>query len=123
MARTTIVPQRLATRAGQQITFQPFDTVNGHQYRNTGVEVVLVRLDSGSSVALDVISVADTFGRTGDVVPTVTGVGVLAGGFMPSTLFALGPFTPTQIWGDGSSQNQINESAVVGSGGIAVITI
>ncbi len=116
MARTVLTVQRLAAKAGQAITFSPPDAVNGHQYRNTGVEVVLVKLDSGSAITIGVPSVADPFGRTETI-------SVVVAGANGTRVHALGPYTPQQNWGDGASQGQLDVSGVSGSSGLAVITI
>lgn len=116
MARSVLSVQRLSNKNGQAITFSPPDSVNGHQYRNTGVEVVLVKLDSGSAITIGVPSTPDPFGRTETIsvaVPAANGTRV----------HALGPYTPPQIWGDGAALGFVDVSGVGGSSGIAVITI
>lgn len=116
MARSTLTVQRLADKNGQAITFSPPDAVNGHQFRNTGVEVVLVKLDSGSSIVLGVPSVPDPFGRS----ETISVAVAAANG---TRVHALGPYSPAQIWGDGASQGFVDPSGVSGSSGVAVVII
>jgi hypothetical protein len=116
MARTVLTVQRLSNRAGQAITFSPMDTINGFQYRNTGVEVVLVKLDSGSAVTVGVGAAVDPFNRT----ETVSVAIAAANG---TRVQSLGPYTPQQNWGDGSSQGFLDVSGVSGTSGIAVISI
>jgi hypothetical protein len=116
MARTVLTVQRLTARAGQAITFAAPDSTNSHQYRNSGVEVVLVKVDSGAAITVGVPSVADPFGRT----ETVSVAIAAANG---TRVHALGPYTPQQNWGDGASQNYLDISGMSGSSGIAVITI
>jgi len=116
MARTTLTVQRLANKNGQAINFSPPDSVNGHQFRNTGVEVVLVKLDSGSAIVVTVPSVPDPFGRSEAIAVNVAA----ANG---TRVQALGPYSPAQIWGDGFSQGFLDLSGVSGSSGVAVVTI
>lgn len=70
------------------ISFTMGDDVNDHDFVNTGKELLYVQNDGAGTVLVTVSSVADPFGRTGDVaftVPASTGRGV-AGPFVP-TLF------------------------------------
>lgn len=70
------------------VTFTTGDDVNDHDFTNTGNEILWVQNDGAGTVLVTVVSVADPFGRTGDVAFTVaatTGRGI-AGPFVP-TLF------------------------------------
>lgn len=114
MARTTITAQRLTTKGGQALAFQDLDTANLMQVRNSGSEVVVVQTGTGASVTIAIPSVADPYGRTGDISAIVVPA---------NRVQAFGPFTPPGIWGDGASLLYINPSALSGSAGIAVIAI
>ncbi len=70
------------------ITFTTGDDVNDHDFFNTGNEILWVQNDGAGNVQVTVSSVVDPYGRTGDVVFSVTattGRGC-AGPFVP-TLF------------------------------------
>lgn len=108
-ARTEIAVQRLQAQAGQDITFQALDTVNGMQCQNLGIEVALVNVVSGSAT-ITIPSVADPFDRTGDLVTVVTG---------PITK-AFGPYPVPTIWGDGARKLFIDGT---GTATIAVIEV
>lgn len=114
MPRTTITVQRLTAKTGQAVTFQNADAVNLMAARNTGAEVVLVQTGTGQSVTMTFPSVADPYGRTGDVGPVVVGANLVQ---------AFGPFAPPSIWGDGVSQLYANPSALSGTPGVAVVAI
>jgi hypothetical protein len=118
MARLTLATQRLNNKSGAQVSLSDpqGDGTGQFQYRNTGVEVVLIRAGSGTAMVLTVPSVADTFGRTGDVTFSI-------GAAVGERIFQLGPFTPPQIWGDGASLGQFNVSGINGTSGIAVIAV
>jgi len=74
---------------------------------------------TGSSVILAFRSVADAYGRTGDVIVLQTTPG--GGGWLSHEV--LRAVQPTTIWGDGASQNFIDASALAGTASVAVISI
>ncbi len=114
MARTVLTPQNLGTKGGQSVLWADLDAGNLMQYQNTGREVFLVRVGTGGAATITVPSVADPYGRTGDIGPVIiTG---------PETK-AFGPFSPPTIWGNGAAQLFINPSALAGSTSVAVISI
>ncbi len=118
MARTVLTVQPLNAQTGITPAWTPVDTVNGMQYRNTGVQVVACVTGTGSSVILAFRSTADAYGRTGDVIVLQQ----TPAGVVPLTKF-YGPFNPTTIWGDGASQNFIDASALAGTASVVVISI
>ncbi len=70
------------------LSFTAGDDVNEHDFTNTGNEILWVQNDGAGTVLVTVVSVADPFGRLGNIVFTVaatTGRGC-AGLFIP-TLF------------------------------------
>lgn len=67
------------------VSFTTGDDVNDHDFENTGDEILWVQNDGAGTVQVTVSSVADPYGRLGDVVFTVaatTGRGC-AGPFVP----------------------------------------
>jgi len=112
-ARTVLTTQPLNSQAGITLPFIPVDVANGHQVRNSGVQVVVCITGGASSVNLKFASVADAFGRTADL--------VVAQGASLTRYY--GPFAPSNIWGDGASQLFIDPSALSGTASIAVISI
>ncbi len=86
------------------------DDSNEHKLFNRGGRVVLlVRTESTSGVSLTFVSVADPYGRTGDLGPTAVGA---------SKLFAFGPFTPllfNQSSGADLDYIYINAASITGT--------
>jgi hypothetical protein len=113
MARTVLTSQRLQAIGGQEVTFQAFDSANGHQVKNVGIQVVLVKLATGETLTVTIPSVADPYNRVGDQSK------VLAG----PTVEAFGPYVVPTIWGDGAAQLFIDGTGASGSPVIAVIEV
>lgn len=109
VVRTTIAVQRFQALHGQTVTYVAFDTVNGMQATNLGIQVALVKA-GGGGMTVTIPSVADAFDRIGDIVTSIP-----AGAEM-----AFGPFTVPVNWGDGARQLFLDAT---GSGTIAVIEV
>lgn len=113
MARTTLTAQKLQTLAGQDITFQAIDSVNGNQVRNTGIQVVLVKTPAGGAVTVSFPTQPDPFNRNSPVPSGAQGA---------DRVTAYGPFTVPAIWGDAATLLFIDYSGITGSAQVAVIT-
>lgn len=92
MPRTSIATQTLSFQSGAAITLSAADSANGMLFSNDGETLLVVRNASASSITVTVVSVADLYGRTGDISATVA-----AGAFWIS-----GPLEPS-IWNQTSS--------------------
>lgn len=115
MGRTVLTSQRLQSVDGQTLTFTGFDSVNGMQVKNVGIQVVLVKCTSSpDAINVKIPSVADPFNRLGDVLKSVSNT---------DGIVAFGPFTVPTIWGDGASQLFIDGTGSTGSPLIAVIEV
>lgn len=91
MARQTLTkataPGAYAT-AGAAITMTAADTVNKEQFVSTGKELVIAQNTGGSPYTVTINSVADEYGRTGDVTAYSVAAGAIA---------VFGPF-PVHGW-------------------------
>ena len=83
----------------------------GHEFTNTGKEIILFRVGSPGAGSLSIISKADQFGRVGDIGPISV---------PPGTLRQFGPYIPLTIWGDGTKLFA-DPSGLSGSVSIAVV--
>lgn len=87
MARVSLTVQDIPANGGtlDDITFTAADATNDHSFENDGRCLVLVKNDDASSHTVDVISVADEHGRTGDRTITA-GAGdiCISGPFLPA---------------------------------------
>jgi hypothetical protein len=110
VVRTTIPVQRFQALEGQSVTYMAFDTINGMQCQNLGIQVALVRA-GGGGMTVTIPSVADAFDRVGDIVTSIP-----AGEEM-----AFGPFTVPVNWGDGARQLFLDATGTGGT--IAVIEV
>lgn len=70
MARTNIPLQALPAIGGAAITWTAADQANGMYFVNDGDSILMVRNTDASPHATTVSSVADVYGRTGDLVAT-----------------------------------------------------
>jgi 3-oxoacyl-ACP reductase-like protein len=89
MARTAITVQEIGAHGGkvEDITWTSADETNNHEFVNTGRELVLVKNGSEGSLDVTVDSVADEYGREGDVtISTGASEESIAGPF-PTHLF------------------------------------
>ena len=81
MARTTIAVTELPgpyAVSATSVTWTNADTTNGMQFQATGREVLLVRnTNTTASQSFTVVSVPDSFGRTGDLVHSVPASGLV----------------------------------------------
>jgi len=114
MARTTITAQKLQTLAGQTVTFQAADAVNGMQVTNTGIQVLLVKTAAGEAVTVSFPTQPDPFNRTAPVPLSAQAA---------SLERAYGPFTTPSIWGDAATLLFMDFSGITGTPQVAVITI
>jgi len=71
MARTAIPVQTIVKNTGAAISFMAADAVNNMEFVNDGNTELLVNNGGGSACTVTVHSVADPFGRTGDLTPSV----------------------------------------------------
>lgn len=113
MARTVLTSQRLQTIGGQDLTFATFDKTNGHEVKNVGIQVVLVKLEAAASITIQIPSVADPFSRVGDISKALVG----------PIEEAFGPFVTPTIWGDGASKLFIDSVSGTGTIQVAVIEV
>lgn len=111
--RTVITPQNLSAMAGQAITFQSIDTVNGMQVKNTGSQVILIRTAAGETITVNFPSQVDAFNRLGDLGGSQSGL----------ALKSYGPFLPEVNWGDAAAQLYIDASGSSGNPQVAVVTV
>jgi hypothetical protein len=112
--RTVITPQNLSLFAGQAITTQGADQVNGMQVKNTGIQVVLIKTGAADSINVTFASQPDAFNRKNDIGP----IAVAA-----NSLVAFGPFIPPVNFGDGAAQLFLDFTGSSGNPQVAVITI
>lgn len=91
MARQTLTkstaPGSYAT-AGVAVTMTAADTVNKEQFVSTGKELVIAHNTGGSPYTVTITSVADEYGRSGDITAYSVAAGAIA---------AFGPF-PVHGW-------------------------
>lgn len=71
MARTQITVQALPINGAAAVTFVSADAANGMFFVNDGDTQVMVRNTDASTHTVTIDSVADSAGRTGDIVTTV----------------------------------------------------
>jgi hypothetical protein len=88
MARTDIPVQQMANFAAgdDDVAATSGDAANDHSFTNTGRELLIMRCSDASQKTASIISVADEYGRTGDVTitcPASTGLSI-KGPFPPS---------------------------------------
>src|SRR5258707_1252982 len=117
MPRTVLTTQPLNAQQGLALQYTPVDTVSGMQWRNTGTQIVACVTGTNSSAILKFGSVADAYGRTGDVI-VLQSTPVAGPGFLTRYY---GPFNPATIWGDGASLGFLDVSALAGTASVAVI--
>jgi hypothetical protein len=118
MARGTLTIQTLGATTGQlpptPVEIQWSDaSALGHEFVNTGREMVMFRVGSGGTGSLTIVSKADVFGRLGDVGPVAVA---------PSTEQVFGPYTVLANWGDGTKLFA-DPTNLSGSASIAVIKV
>ncbi len=104
MPRTNIAISTIPAGAAPHvaITEADADSSNGNEFVNSGVERLLVRNASGSSVNITIASVADpATGRTGDITNQAVANGVTR---------AFGPF-PVQLWNQSTGVVNVTASA------------
>ena len=87
MARTAIAVQEIAYLGSGAINFSAADATNGMMFPNDGRTVLLVKNDGTSAITATVVSVADEYGRTGDIAPTVAAGEIRIIGPLRSGLF------------------------------------
>lgn len=71
MPRTAIAIQEIPFLGSGAISFAAADAVNGMLFPNDGKTVLLVKNGGASAITLTVVSVADEYGRSGDIAPPV----------------------------------------------------
>lgn len=99
MARTLIPAQSVAQNAGLPIVWTAVDQANGMFFINDGETVIMARNTDASPHAVTIDSVADQFGRVGDIVMTpVAESGVLDGIAVSSRL-------PTHLFNQAGTNN------------------
>jgi hypothetical protein len=100
MPRTALTVQDLGLNGQLNATMTAVDAANGMSFLNDGQTVLAVKNADASSKTVTVRSVADEWGRTGDVACIVSagGVGIL------------GPFTPA-IFNQGDGTCNVDFSA------------
>lgn len=69
------------------ITFTTADAGNDHDFDNSGNDFLWIQNDGGGAVQVTVVSVADPFGRTGDIVMSVGAAARGVAGPFPQPLF------------------------------------
>lgn len=86
MARTLIAATTVPANGGEAaITWTNADAVNGMYFANDGKTVLLIKNGDVATHTATVTSVADPFGRTGDVaMATIAGATNAAGPFPPN---------------------------------------
>jgi hypothetical protein len=87
MARTAITPQIIVRDQNAAVTFVAADAVNGMTFVNDGNTELLVNNGGGSPCTVTVHSVADPFGRTGDLTPAVAAAALEAFPVLDPVLF------------------------------------
>lgn len=106
----TAIPVDVIPRNGAAVvpTGVDADATNSHEVENNGQVIVLLEQHGAATPTVDLISVKDEYGRTGDVQVTVPAVS----GVVPGKM-AAGPFLPS-IWNQGSgSKMHIDVSGTV----------
>lgn len=117
MARLVTPVQVVGTAVGQnpptpvEVTYHDASAL-GHEWSNTGKEIILFRVGSPGGGSLKIVSATDQFGRVGDVGPLSVA---------PGTTKQFGPYTPVTIWGDASSKGYADPSGLSGSVSIAIL--
>ncbi len=69
------------------VSFTAGDAGNDHDFDNSGNDFLWVQNDGGGAVQVTIVSVADPFGRTGDIVMSVAAAGRGVAGPFPGPLF------------------------------------
>lgn len=92
MPRTSIATQTLTYQSGATITFSAADSANNMLFSNDGETLLVVKNGGASSITVTVVSVADLYGRTGDISASVAA----------GATWISGPLEPS-IWNQTSS--------------------
>ena len=87
MARTQIPVQTITKNTAAAAAFMDADGSNGMYFVNDGKTELLVQNGGGSSCTVTVHSVADPYGRTGDLTPAVAAGALLSVPEMDAILF------------------------------------
>jgi hypothetical protein len=110
MARTAITVQNIAADVAKNpVAWTAADQANGMQVAIDGFTLLLFQNSDASAHVATVVSVADIFGRTGDLainVPAITGA-------VPGTAMT-GLLTPQNWWQSGSNLVYINFASGTG---------
>lgn len=103
MPLTSIAVQAIAKNAGAELVDVNADQANGNKFLNDGRTRLVITNGDGSPRTATVTSVADPFGRTGDVAVIVTnGKSAVIGPFDP-LLFNQADGTITLNWSAGTT--------------------
>lgn len=90
MARTTIPVQSVGVNGGtlNNISWTAADATNDMEFANSGREILLVKNADASTHTCTVASVADQYGRTGDLTISATAGSISVRGPLLPTLFS-----------------------------------
>ena len=69
------------------VSFTAGDSSNDHDFDNSGNDILWVQNEGGGAVEVTIVSVADQYGRTGDIVMSISAAGRGVAGPFPQTLF------------------------------------
>lgn len=84
----TVLPLTIVNPASDlQVVYTAVDSVNGNMFLNDGQVELRVKNGSGSPVTVTVASVADPYGRTGDIVQAIPAGQEFAFGDLAPNLF------------------------------------
>lgn len=80
---TTAAPSKWST-AGAAVTMTAADTGNGNQFTSSGNDLLLVQNTGGVTYTVTISSVADPYGRTGDVTTQNVAAGEIRAFWLPA---------------------------------------
>lgn len=114
MARQTLTkssaPGSYAT-AGVVVTMTAADTVNKEEFASTGKELVIAHNTGASPYTVTITSVADEYGRSGDITAYSIAAGVIA---------AFGPF-PVHGWRQSNDKIYLEANNIAVKFGVIVL--
>lgn len=87
MGFTLVNPTVVNPSSDAAIVYSAVDAVNGNMFPNDGQVELRVKNGSGSPVTVTVVSVADAYGRTGDIVQVIAAGAEYAFGDLAPALF------------------------------------